>query len=135
MARTKITTTSAPVPLSRFSQGVRAGNIVQASGQGPLNPETGQVIYLGDVAAQTRQTLNLVKAILAEGGAKISDVVMFRVFLTDRANFAAMNAVYEEFMSEEIGDDGVFPARTTLMVGLPLDGMLVEIDAMAVVEG
>ncbi len=101
--------------------------------KGPLNPETGQVIYLGDIAAQTRQTLNLVKAILAEGGASIGDVVMFRVFLTDRANFAAMNAAYEEFMAEE-NRRRRLPARTTLMVGLPLEGMLVEIDALAVVE-
>jgi 2-iminobutanoate/2-iminopropanoate deaminase len=133
MTRQKITTTGAPVPLSRFSQGVRAGSIVQTSGQGPLDPATGEVIHLGDVAAQTRQTLKLVKAILNEGGASVADVIMFRVFLTDRANFAAMNAVYEEFISEEIGD-GAFPARTTLMVGLPLEGMLVEIDALAVLE-
>lgn len=133
MARTQITTPNAPIPLARFSQGVRSGSIVQASGQGPLNPETGEVIFLGDITAQTKQTLKLVKAILAEGGASIGDVVMFRVFLTDRAYFAAMNAAYEEFIAAEIGD-GVAPARTTLMVGLPLEGMLVEIDALAVVE-
>jgi 2-iminobutanoate/2-iminopropanoate deaminase len=133
MTRTPISTTDAPAPLARFSQGVRSGSIVQASGQGPLDPETGQVIFIGDIAAQTKQTLKLVKAILAAGGASIGDVVMFRVFLTDRAYFAAMNAAYEEFITEEIGD-GVAPARTTLMVGLPLEGMLVEIDALAVVE-
>lgn len=132
MTRTAIVTPHAPVPLARFSQGVRAHGIVQVSGQGPLDPATGEVIHLGDVAAQTRQTLALVKAILAEGGAGVADVVMFRVFLTDRAHFAAMNAAYEEFIAAEVGD-GVAPARTTLMVGLPLEGMLVEIDALAVV--
>lgn len=130
--RHQLVTTDAPIPLARFSQGVRAGQIVQASGQGSLDPETGTVINLGDVRAQTLQTLKLVEAILAAGGATFRDAVMVRVYLTDRAHFGEMNAAYEEFIADRVGD-GVPPSRTTLFVGLPLDGMLVEIDAMAVV--
>lgn len=132
MSATEITTDLAPAPLSSFSQGVRAsGQIVQVSGSGSLDPATGKVIHLGDVAAQTVQTLNILKGILEAGGATFSDVIMLRVYLTDRSDFAAMNAAYEKYIAENVS--GVKPCRTTLMVGLPLEGMLVEIDALAVI--
>jgi enamine deaminase RidA (YjgF/YER057c/UK114 family) len=69
-----------------------------------------------------------VLAVLAAGGAGMDDVVMLRVYLTDPAHFAEMNAAYAEFLTEPM------PARTTVYVGLP-SGILVEIDAMAVLDG
>ena len=131
--RQQLTTTLAPAPLSTFSAGVRAGNIVQVSGQAPLDPETGDVLHLGDIAAQTIATLERVRDVLTSGGADIKDLIMLRVYLTTRAHFAPVNAAYEEFMTSHLGD-AVPAARTTVIVGLPLEGMLVEIDGLAVIE-
>jgi enamine deaminase RidA (YjgF/YER057c/UK114 family) len=85
------------------------------------------------VRAQTRRTLENVKAIVEAGGATVEDVVMFRVYLTARAHFAAMNEAYAEFIAQNVQADGVKPCRTTVFVELPDEQMLVEIDAMAVV--
>jgi enamine deaminase RidA (YjgF/YER057c/UK114 family) len=68
-----------------------------------------------------------IQTILRAGGADFDDVMMMRVYLTDASHFAAMNEVYSEFVTAP------FPARTTVYVGLP-PGMLVEIDALAVIE-
>ena len=129
--RLPLTTSLAPAPLSSFSAGVRAGNIVQVAGQGPLDAASGMVLHPGDVAAQTTATLERVRDILRSGGADVADLVMLRVYLTDRSHFAPMNSAYEEFIATHIGN-GVPPARTTVMVGLPLEQMLVEVDALAV---
>lgn len=128
---TEIHTPLAPTPLSSFAQGARSGPFLQVSGCGSLDPGTGQVINLGDVGAQVTATLETVRAILEAGGASFADVLMVRVYLTDRAHFPLMNAAYESFIAEHAPT--AKPARTTLMVGLPLEGMLVEIDALAVV--
>ncbi|GDY30986.1 RidA family protein [Gandjariella thermophila] len=114
----------AGVPLS---PGVRKGNILQVSGQIAIDPATGETVG-GTVAEQTRQAMRNVVAVLEAGGATMDDVVMLRVYLTDTAHFAEMNAAYAEFLTEPM------PARTTVYVGLP-PGKLVEIDAMAVLDG
>ena len=126
MPKTAITTPAAPAPVASYSQAVRKGPILQVAGQGPVDPATGQ--FAGDtVAEQTRQTLLNVQAILTAAGATFDDVLMMRVYLTRVEDFAAMNEVYSEFVAEP------FPGRTTVYVGLPA-GMLVEIDALAVIE-
>jgi 2-iminobutanoate/2-iminopropanoate deaminase len=124
MPKTAITTADAPAPVASYSQAVRKGNVLQVAGQGPTDPATGE--FAGTtVAEQTRQTLRNVQAILRAAGADFDDVLMMRVYLTDVADFPAMNEVYSTFVSPP------FPARTTVYVGLPA-GMLVEIDALAV---
>ena len=128
----EIRTGGAPTPLPVFSQGVRKGPILQVSGQGPQDPVTGEYLHPGDVKAQTRRTLENVRAVLEAGGASVEDVLMFRVYLTKRADFALMNEEYAAFIEEHV-KDGVKPCRTTLMVELPNEAMLVEIDAQAVV--
>ena len=129
MPKTAINTPDAPAPVASYSQAVRKGNVLQVAGQGPVDPATGA--FAGTTAAeQTRQTLLNVQAILRAAGASFDDVLMMRVYLTDVADFPAMNEVYSTF----VGGEGVtvpFPARTTVYVGLPA-GMLVEIDALAV---
>ncbi|MEV1010826.1 RidA family protein [Streptomyces sp. NPDC049881] len=122
----------APAPAHGFSQGVRKGPLLQVSGQGPQDPATGEYLHPGDVAAQTRRTLENVRAVLLAGGADVEDVVMFRVYLTERAHFAAMNEAYRAFVEENC-PSGILPSRTTVFVGLPHEAMLVEIDALAVV--
>ena len=88
----------------------------------------------GDVAAQTIQTLRNVEAILAAGGASFADVLMLRVYLSTRDDFAAMNDAYGAFLAERVGPEEVLPCRTTVMVELPREEMLVEIDALAVLS-
>ncbi|MBF4567434.1 RidA family protein [Plantibacter sp. VKM Ac-2880] len=132
-ARTAISTTDAPAPAHTFSQGVRKGNFVQVSGQGPVDPATNEYLFPGDVAAQTTRTLQNVEAILAAGGATFDDVMMLRVYLTKREDFAIMNDAYGEFVGSRV-TGGVLPSRTTVFTGLPREEMLVEIDAIAIVD-
>jgi 2-iminobutanoate/2-iminopropanoate deaminase len=120
-----IRTAKAPPPAAAYSQGVRKGGILQVAGQVPVEPSTG-VIVGETVGEQTRQALQNVQAVLEEAGSGFDDVVMLRVYLTRKEDFAEMNAVYEKFVSEP------YPARTTVFVGLA-EGLLVEIDTLAVV--
>jgi reactive intermediate/imine deaminase len=125
VAKVEIRTSDAPTPVAAFSQGVRKGGVLQVAGQVAFDADG--KITSDSVAEQTRQALRNVNAVLAAAGASMDDVIMLRVYLTDTAHFAEMNQAYGEFMSEP------FPARTTVYVGLPA-GLLVEIDALAVVE-
>ncbi|MEU4190919.1 RidA family protein [Kribbella sp. NPDC026611] len=130
--KTAVSTPDAPAPLPVFSQGVRKGNILQVSGQGSVDPATGEFVNVGDVKAQTTRVLQNIEAILKAGGASMDDVVMLRVYLTTRDDFAPMNEAYAEFVTERT-PSGVLPSRTTVFTGLPLPDMLVEIDALAVI--
>lgn len=125
MAKVEIRTSEAPTPVAAFSQGVRKGNVLQVAGQVAF--DASGTIVADTVAEQTRQALRNVNAVLAAAGASMDDVIMLRVFLTDTSHFAEMNQAYGEFVSEP------YPARTTVYVGLPA-GLLVEIDALAVVD-
>ncbi|WP_433263168.1 RidA family protein [Actinosynnema sp. CS-041913] len=127
MSKTEITTSNAPKPVASFSQGVRKGNVLQVAGQVAFDPATNAIVG-STVAEQTRQALANVAAVLAAGGASLDDVLMLRVYLTDTAHFGEMNEVYNEIVTQQ-----PFPARTTVYVGLP-EGLLVEIDALAVVD-
>ncbi|MGH3585919.1 MAG: RidA family protein [Pseudonocardia sp.] len=129
--KTIVRTPNAPAPAHTFSQGVRKGGLFQVSGQGPVDPATGAYIGEGDVRIQTRRVLENVRAILEAGGSGVEDVIMFRVYLTTRDDFAAMNEVYGEFVAEHV-PSGALPCRTTVFTGLPQEAMLVEIDALAV---
>lgn len=128
MARTPGSTNDAPPPVGPFSQSARVGAVVWASGQGGFDPQTGELVG-DDVASQTRQTLRNVEAVLRAAGATPDDVVRVGVYLATRDDFAEMNGVYAEYWG-----DAVPPARTTVAVELPLPGMTVEIDAMAVLD-
>jgi reactive intermediate/imine deaminase len=131
--RIAIFTSEAPAPAHTFSQGVKRGPFVQVSGQGPVDPVTNEYLHEGDVAAQTVRTLQNVEAILTAAGATFDDVMMLRVYLTKREDFAVMNDAYGEFVSSRV-TGGVLPARTTVFTGLPRAEMLVEIDALAVLD-
>ena len=131
--RSAIRTDAAPAPAHSFSQAVRKGPLLQVSGQGPVDPVTNEYLFPGDVAAQTIRTLGNVEAILTAAGATFDDVIMLRVYLTTRDDFAAMNEAYADFVTARCAS-GVLPARTTVIAGLPRAEMLVEIDALAVGE-
>ena len=117
-------TPEAPRPAGPYSQSTRIGALVQSAGQVGYRPDG----TLPDgVAEQTRQALRNVLASLAASGAKEEDILSVRVYLTDVADFAAMNEAYVELIREP------FPSRTTVYVGLR-PGLLVEIDALAVLS-
>lgn len=125
MNRKAIATEAAPKAIGPYSQGIEFGDLVFVSGQTPIDPATGALVP-GDVAAQARRCLENVGAVLAAGGSSYGKVLKTTVFLTDMADFKAMNAVYAEFFGS------VPPARSTVAVaGLPL-GARVEIEAIAV---
>ena len=131
--KTAVSTTDAPAPMPVFSQGVRKGNILQVSGQGSVDPVSGEFVHTGDVKAQTTRVLQNIEAVLKAGGATFDDVVMLRCYLTTRDDFAPMNEAYAEYLSTRT-PSGVLPSRTTVFTGLPLPDMLVEIDALAVLS-
>jgi enamine deaminase RidA (YjgF/YER057c/UK114 family) len=110
---------------------VRKGGLLQVSGQGAVDPTTNSFVGVGDVTAQTLRTLQNVRAVLEAGDASMEDVIMIRVYLTTRVDFAEMNAAYGTFFREFV-PSGALPCRTTVFVDLPDEDMLVEIDALAV---
>jgi len=113
-----------PAPKGPYSPAIRAGGFVFVSGQGPIDPATGEVVKR-DVQQQTRLVLENVRAILGAAGSSLDKVVKTNVYLSDIANFAAMNEVYGTFFTAEP------PARTTIQAAaLPL-GIDVEIDVIA----
>jgi 2-iminobutanoate/2-iminopropanoate deaminase len=128
-----ILTENAPAPAHSFSQAVRKGPIIQISGQGPVDPATNEYIHPGDLTGQTHRTLQNILAIADAAGASFADIVMLRVYLTTRDDFAEMNDAYQDFVTKHSGA-GPLPCRTTVITGLPREEMLIEIDALAVVS-
>lgn len=126
MSKVAYSSPNAPAPAAKYSPAVRKGNMLQVSGQVGFDP-SGKLVG-ESVDAQTRQAFANVNTLLAEAGASIDDVIMLRVYLTDPAHFAEMNAAFAEFVTEP------FSARTTVFTGLA-PGVLVEIDALAVLDG
>ena len=124
MPKQQIRTTSGASPIGAYSQGLRVGDFIFVSGQGPLDPATGQIV--GDtVEDQTARVLDNIKAILEAGGATMADVVKVTAHLSDLALFDRYNKVYASYFPDPK------PTRTT--VGSQLLGILVEIDAIAYV--
>ena len=118
-----IATPKAPAAVGPYSQGVQTGNLLFVSGQIPINPETGTIPE--GIEAQTRQSLENIKAIIEAAGATLSQVVKCTVFLKDMNEFADMNKIYAEYFTEP------YPARAAVEVSrLPKD-VKVEIEAIA----
>ncbi len=123
MSKKIITTENAPAAIGPYSQAVQYGDTIYVSGQLPLNPETKKME--DDVSAQTRQSMNNIKAILEAAGSSMENVIRCGIFVTDLGDFATINEVYASFFT------GDYPARATVQVAaLPL-GAKVEIDAIA----
>jgi 2-iminobutanoate/2-iminopropanoate deaminase len=122
-----ISTKEAPAAIGPYSQAVRVGDMLYASGQVALDPVTGQLVA-GGIKEQTVRVLENVKAVLAQAGLGLEHVVKTTVFLKSMGDFAAMNEVYAKYLAPE----GVVPpGRSTVAVaGLPKDA-LVEIEVIA----
>lgn len=119
----EINSTKAPGAIGPYSQAIMTGNLIFVSGQLPINAETGEMPE--DIKSQTRQSIENIKAILAEAGATLDNVVKTTVFLADMSLFAPMNEVYgEEFKK-------TYPARCAFAVKELPKKALVEIDVIA----
>jgi 2-iminobutanoate/2-iminopropanoate deaminase len=120
----ELRTEDAPPSIGPFSQGIEDGDRIYVSGQGPIDPETEEIIE-GDAAAQTERTLQNVDAVLRAADCSLDDVVKATVFLRDVDDYDAVNEVYGEYMTEP------YPARSAFeVVELPVD-IAVEIEVVA----
>jgi len=122
-----ITSRAAPKAVGPYSQAIKAGNILFLSGQLPLDPQTGNIVP-GNIEAQTRQSIENIKSILASASTSLSNVVKTTVFLENIEHFPEMNLVYQEYFNVDA------PARSTVEVSrLPKDA-LIEIEAIAIIK-
>ncbi len=119
----KISTDKAPAAIGPYSQGIVAGDFLFASGQIPLDPESGAIVGT-TIAEQAERAIRNVGAILAEAGADYTKVVKTTCYLAEMADFAAFNSVYEKYFTEK-------PARSCVAVKqLPKD-VLCEVEVIA----
>jgi 2-iminobutanoate/2-iminopropanoate deaminase len=126
--RKVVHTDRAPAAIGPYSQAVRAGAFVFASGQIPLDPASGNLVGGDDIALQTERVLENLTAVLAAAGSSLDRVVRCDVFLKDLSEFAIMNEVYARYFERKP------PARVTVEVSrLPKD-VRVEISAIAIAE-
>ena len=121
----QINTAAAPAAIGPYSQAIEANGIVFVNGQLPIDPATGAFAE-GGIKELTRQSLTNMKAILAEAGLTMANVVKTTVFLADMADFAEMNEVYASFF------EGVCPARSAVAVKTLPKEARVEIECIAV---
>jgi 2-iminobutanoate/2-iminopropanoate deaminase len=125
--RTIVSTDKAPGAIGPYSQAVKTDTMVFVSGQLPLNPATGELVT-NDIAAETRQSMDNVKAILEAAGSSLAQVVKTTVFIADMDDFPAINAVYDTYFDSDP------PARACVEVArLPKDAR-VEVEAVALLN-
>jgi len=124
MIRETVRTDKAPKAIGPYEQAIKVGDFIYTAGQIPLDPKTGNLVE-GGIAAQTRQVLENLKAVLEAGGSSLDRVVKATVFLKSMGDFASMNEVYAEYLGQ------VKPARSTVAVAELPRGALVEIDFVA----
>lgn len=124
--REAVATSDAPAAIGPYSQAIVAGGFLFVSGQIPLDPATGRLVS-GTIAEETRRVFDNLAAILTAAGAGFDDVVKTTVYLSDMADFTAMNEVYATYFSAPA------PARATVQAAALPKGVRVEIDLIALI--
>jgi len=124
--RAVIHTNSAPAAIGPYSQAIKAGNTVYMSGQIPLDPKTMELVK-GDISVQTKRVFDNLAAVAEAAGGTLAHAVKVNIFLTDLADFAAVNEVMKQFFNEP------FPARACVGVASLPRGAEVEIEAILVI--
>lgn len=127
MNRSIIHTDQAPAAIGPYSQAVKVGQTVYLSGQIPLVPSTGALLD-GTIEVQTRQVFENLTAVCQASGGSLSDIVRVGIYLTDLADFVAVNAVMAEYFQAP------YPARSTIQVSALPKAAQVEIDAIMVLS-
>jgi 2-iminobutanoate/2-iminopropanoate deaminase len=123
----KIETKAAPAAIGPYSQAIVAGGMVYTSGQIAIDPATGALVE-GDISAQAERVCRNLKAVLEAAGTNFANVVKTTCFLADMGDFAVFNEVYGHYFTEK-------PARSCVAVAALPKGALVEVEAIATVEG
>ena len=126
MNREAIQTDKAPKAIGPYAQAIKVNGFIYTAGHIPIDTQTGNFAE-GGIAAQTRQVLENLKAVLAAAGSSLDQVVKATVFLKNMADFPAMNEVYGDYLGN------AKPARSTVAVAELPRGALVEIDLVALV--
>ena len=121
-----IFTPNAPAPIGPYNQAVLVGNTLYTSGQIALHPDTMEIV-LDSIASETKQVMENMKAVLTEANFTFEQVVKSTIFITDMNDFAAINAVYENYFNEKTA-----PARETVQVAALPKGVHIEISMIAV---
>ena len=121
-----ITTNNAPAPIGPYNQAVLSGNTLYISGQIPIDPVTGKLVE-GDIAQETKQSMENLKAILTAAGMTFENVVKTSIFIADMNQFAEINTVYATYFNTESA-----PARETVEVANLPKFVNVEISMIAV---
>lgn len=128
MSKTVISTDQAPAAIGTYSQAIKVGPTVYLSGQIPLDPQTMNMVE-GGFEAQAVQVFENLKAVAEAAGGSLQDVVKLNIFLTDLANFAAVNEIMARYFTQP------YPARAAVGVAsLPRDSA-VEMDAILHIAG
>jgi 2-iminobutanoate/2-iminopropanoate deaminase len=122
--RKPVQTEKAPKPIGPYSQAIIENGFVFVSGQGAINPGTGQV-ERGDARSETKRVFDNIKTILDAAGSSLGKVVKCNVYLRDINDFQAMNDVYATYF------EAPYPARTTIQAGALPAGIAVEIEVIA----
>jgi len=122
--KTIIRPSRAAAPVGPYSHAVRSGDLLFCSGQIPLDPASGQLVA-GDIRVQTERVLENIQVILEDQGLGFGHVLKTTVFMTQLADFAAMNEVYQRYFA------GDYPARSTVQVAALPRGAQVEIEVVA----
>ena len=126
MEKKVLTSSKAALPIGPYSQAIQIGNLIFVAGEKGIDRNTGKIVP-GGIAAETRQTLENIKAILAEAGATLDDAVSSTVHMTDLKEFEEMNKVYAEYFQK------MPPGRTTVQVAALPGGARIEITVVAAV--
>jgi 2-iminobutanoate/2-iminopropanoate deaminase len=124
MAKKAVSAANGAKPIGPYSTAIENGDLLFISGQIPLDAATGKLVP-GDVSAQARQSMENLKGILAAAGLSFAHVVKTTIFLTDMADFAAVNEVYKSYVTEP------YPARSTFAVAALPMGARVEVEMIA----
>ena len=127
MPRIAIHTDLAPAAIGPYSQAVRAGNTIYLSGQIPLDPATGELVP-GDIQVQVRRAFDNLRAVCEAAGGSLDQVARLGLYVTDLADFAAVNAVMAEYFGTP------YPARSTIQVSALPKAAAFEVDAVLVLE-
>ena len=122
----KISTNKAPAAIGPYSQAIVCGNMLFTSGQIPIDPATGEISG-SDITAQAEQVMQNLAAVLEEAGATFQSAVKTTCFLADMADFAAFNAVYAKYFTEN-------PARSCVAVKTLPKNVLVEVEVIAEIQ-
>ena len=122
----KISTNKAPAAIGPYSQAIVCGNMLFTSGQIPIDPATGEISG-SDITTQAEQVMQNLAAVLEEAGATFQTAVKTTCFLADMADFAAFNAVYAKYFTEN-------PARSCVAVKTLPKNVLVEVEVIAEIQ-